>query len=133
MNRRRLTDAVVRMFRHGSLAQTTPMNPILKFSTPPGLLLLMFAMAIGCNEGRTELPTASVAGTVTYNGKPLEKGRIVFVHQSGQAVGADINGDGTFQLAAFLGQNQVGISCFTPEQMPNSPYSRPGISNGKSL
>lgn len=98
-----------------------------------GLLLLLTA-TIGCGDGRVGLPTAPVAGTVTYQGKPLASGRILFLHPSGQGAAADIAADGTFKLTAFQGKNQVVVACFTqepPNPDPKAPFARP--QQGKSL
>ena len=77
-------------------------------------LPLILAVVIGCGDGRVKLPTAPVAGSVSYQGKPLTKGRIIFFHPSGQAAAADLAADGTFKLAAFQGKNQVAIECLAP-------------------
>lgn len=80
------------------------------------LLPLLMIVVLGCGDGRVKLPTASVTGTVTYQGKPLGTGRIIFYHPSGQAAGVDLTTDGSFGLAAFQGNNQIAIECFAPEQ-----------------
>jgi hypothetical protein len=97
------------------------------------ILLLALAASMGCGDGRMKLPTASVSGTVTYRGKPLASGKIIFFHETGQAGSADISADGAFTLTAFQGKNQVAIECYAPnKQNPNSPPS-PGTPLGPSL
>jgi hypothetical protein len=95
--------------------------------------LLLLTVAVGCGDGRVALPTAPVAGTVAYQGKPLSTGRIVFLHQSGQGVTTDITAEGTFKLAVFQGNNQVAISCFAPDAPSPNSQARPGPPIGKSL
>jgi hypothetical protein len=75
-------------------------------------LPLMLVVAIGCGDGRVKLPTAPVAGTVTYRGKPLGFGKIVFFHPSGHAAAAEIAADGAFTLTAYQGINNVSVECF---------------------
>jgi hypothetical protein len=87
-------------------------------------LPLLLILVMGCGDGRVHLPTAPAAGVVTYRGKPLSKGRIIFVHLSGQAVATDLAADGTFNLAAFQGKNQVAIECCAPDQPKPNPNSR---------
>lgn len=77
--------------------------------------LLMLLVAIGCGDGRVRLPTAGVSGTVTYQGKPLSGGRVLFYHPSGQAAAADIAADGSFKFLAFQGKNQVAVYCYQCE------------------
>jgi hypothetical protein len=96
-------------------------------------LMLISIVMLGCGDGRVKLPTAPVAGTVTYQGKPLTAGWIAFVHPSGQGAGADIAADGTFKLAAFQGKNQVAISCYAPEPSNPDPHARPMVQQAKSL
>ncbi|MBN2292153.1 MAG: hypothetical protein JXM70_06990 [Pirellulales bacterium] len=85
-------------------------------SIPRCFPLLILLVLLGCGDGRVKLPTALVAGTVTYQGKPLGTGRIIFFHPSGQAVATDLSADGTYELAAFLGNNRVAITSYLPEQ-----------------
>ena len=80
---------------------------ILRCSLPVLLTVLM-----GCGGGTVSLPKASVAGSVTYQGKPLHTGRIIFFHPSGQAASGDLGAGGTFNLVAFQGKNQVAVECF---------------------
>lgn len=75
-------------------------------------LLPLLMVALGCGDGRVKLPTASVAGAVTYQGKPLGLGRVIFLHPSGQAAAASLAANGTFQMVAFQGKNQVAIQCY---------------------
>jgi len=56
------------------------------------VLLLLTALAAGCGRGdRSEL--AAVAGTVTFDGKPLESGKVIFESRGARpAVGTIENG-----------------------------------------
>jgi hypothetical protein len=97
------------------------------------VLPLMLVVMMGCGDGRVKLPTAPVTGTVTYQGKPLRTGRIVFFHSSGHATGTAIGADGTFTLSAYQGKNQVAIECFAAGSANAGSDSRAGMSSAKSL
>jgi hypothetical protein len=97
-----------------------------------GLLLLLTA-AIGCGDGKVKLPTAPVAGKVSYQGKPVAGGRITFLHQSGQGVAADLAADGVFKLSAYQGKNQVTVECFAPGPQGPGAQAALGRTQRKSL
>ncbi len=79
----------------------------------------MFALSVmtGCGEQIDKNPTAPVKGVVTYQGKPLETGEIVFFPDSGEQIAhGKIQSDGTFELTtydegdgAFPGMHKVTI------------------------
>jgi hypothetical protein len=96
-------------------------------------LLLWLIAVVGCHGGGVALPTAPVAGTVTYRGKPLNAGRIIFFHPSGQAVGANIAANGSVRVAAFQGKNQVAVELFAPGRPNPNPDGRPRMLPGASL
>ena len=81
------------------------------------LLLLVIAATIGCG-GDSGLSKAPVTGVVTYRGKPVDVGKIVFFHSTGQATSADFKKDGSFQGVAYVGPNKVAIVSFGPDR-PN--------------
>lgn len=65
----------------------------------------------GCGHD-TQRPTAPVSGLVTYQGKPLDHGRVVFIHEpSGHGAAGEIAADGRYTLNAILGPNAVMIEC----------------------
>lgn len=79
-------------------------------------VVLAISVSSGCNHG-PEL--ASVEGTVTYRGKPLETGKIMFVPASGRTANGRIeNGKivavSTFALSdgALTGDHRVAIFSF---------------------
>ena len=95
------------------------------------LPLLLMVVVIGCGDGRVKLPSAPVAGTVTYQGKPLAGGRVLFCHPSGQPAGAKIAADGSFNLLAFQGKNQVAVQWYVK---PDSGFdTNIGLGPFKSL
>ena len=70
-------------------------------------------LLVGCSSGR--LKTAPVQGTITYNGKPVPQGSIMFQPVDGPAATANIN-NGSYSLktyrdgdGAVLGKHKVTI------------------------
>lgn len=51
----------------------------------------MFAISVGCGDGRLQL--GKVSGVVTVDGKPLQKGQIEFLTDSRRAYGSVENGE----------------------------------------
>ncbi|HBO43810.1 MAG TPA: hypothetical protein DD670_07740 [Planctomycetaceae bacterium] len=92
------------------------------------VLTLTFVVSlIGCGS-KLPFDAAQVTGTVTFRGKPLEHGEIVFLPMEGtpgpQAVGT-IQADGTFEMRSgnlpgvALGTHRVTVHCrgeLPPEQ-----------------
>ena len=96
-------------------------------------LVLAVIAASGCGGRRgIDLPTASVSGKVTYQGKPLSFGRVTFFHPSGHAAGADIAADGTFALNAYQGNNGLSVECYDYLR-PGSRVQRSRMGDDKSL
>ena len=103
-------------------------------------LTLLFAtlMLLGCGENRTLAP---VRGQVLYNGAPLRFGSVTFQPASGQPAQAQIQPDGTFELAtrgegagAVVGPNRVRVTCYEgqdPAYVPTEPQSETTL--GRSL
>jgi hypothetical protein len=81
------------------------------------LLGLALLAALGC-------ATASVSGTVTYEGKPVAKGKITFVDDdpNGAAAGTDIEGGRYSVTGLSSGKKRVYILIIAggaPEQAPD--------------
>ena len=94
------------------------------------ILFLLLGALFGCGS-KDPFPLAPVQGTVSYQGKPLELGRVVFIPAKGtpgpQAVGK-IEPDGSFRMStanrdgAAIGQHVVTVHCRrepTPEEARN--------------
>jgi hypothetical protein len=77
----------------------------------PLLLLpfLLFATVVGCSKSDAGPKSAFIKGTVTYNGKPVEKGQITFTIVGHPPTIMDII-DGQFVGEAETGTNRVIIS-----------------------
>jgi hypothetical protein len=64
---------------------------------------------MGCSGGIKEAPYANVSGTVTFNGQPIEKGKITFSLEGRPPSTMDIV-NGKFSGTAQVGQNRVWVS-----------------------
>jgi hypothetical protein len=71
------------------------------------LLFLLFVVLVGCS-GDTPRYT-NIKGTVNYNGKPIEKGQIIFAMEGRPPSSMDIV-DGLFNGQAMVGTNKVSVS-----------------------
>jgi len=74
-----------------------------------------FAVAVGVTVGcgnKGDAPAyANVSGTVTYNGKPLDKGQITFSTEGRPPTAMDVV-DGKFAGQAMIGSNRVQVAAY---------------------
>jgi hypothetical protein len=96
------------------------------------VLMLTLGVLEGC--GPPKKLTAAVSGRVTFKGEPLTRGRIIFMHKSGQSASGEIGADGRFGLDAPVGFCYIAISCHEapPANIPPEKLV-PGVFNTKSL
>ncbi len=71
----------------------------------PGLVLVLLAMQTGCGG----VKKAPVSGRVTYNGKPVKSGHIMFMSTNGVPGTGELDGDGRYRLQAAVGENTVTV------------------------
>ena len=99
---------------------------------------LIFSLLCGCGSNAS-IPLGQVSGTVTYNGKPLDHGNVVFTPETGHGVPATatIEKDGSYQMSisgghqgAPLGKFLVGVKCC---EKPNDKQARDMNFRPKSL
>lgn len=64
----------------------------------------------GCGSGRPE--TAPVHGQVTYQGKPVVEGTIIFYPQKGRPATASLAPDGTYRLTTFKPNDGATLGCY---------------------
>lgn len=72
--------------------------------------ILWLATLTGC--GFSDAPKreyADVTGTITYQGEPVTMGTVMFQPASGAPVIGEIQGDGTYEIKAVVGPNEVMI------------------------
>lgn len=74
-----------------------------------GLAVAVGVVGCGKNDGAPAF--ANVSGTVTYNGKPLEKGIVTFSTDGRPPSAMDIV-DGKFAGQAMVGSNKVAVAAF---------------------
>jgi hypothetical protein len=99
----------------------------------------LLCLTAGC--GGDGLPVAPAQGTVTYNGKPLEFGSVLFEPVvKGPPARADIQPDGTFVLGTYstsdgavIGKHKVRITCFDTQRPGYQPPAGEEGTAGKSL
>lgn len=73
------------------------------------------AMACGCGPKEVSHEYGKIKGTVTWNGKTLDHGTVVFQHLTGPVTEARINPDGTYETNAVVGETKVAINCREPD------------------
>jgi len=72
-----------------------------------GVCLAVTAAMVGCSGDAGKPPLARVSGTVSYKGKPVESGRVVFTPvvgkggDTGQSASGMIGPDGSYSLTTF--------------------------------
>ncbi len=81
------------------------------------VVLLASCWGCGSNAGPYAGKTVPVKGKVTYKGKPLTQGEILFEPDSGREANGNIQPDGTFELSTFKagdgavpGKHRVAVS-----------------------
>jgi len=88
--------------------------------SPCHLVILILAMVAGCQQNEKQ-NYADVRGTVTFNGKPIEKGQITFAPEGRPPSTMDIV-DGKFAGEAMVGENKIVVSArkkaATPLRLP---------------
>lgn len=95
------------------------------------VLLLLAGMSPGCSDNAE---TFLVRGTVSYQGKALERGTVLFnpVDPGSSPSRAAIQPDGTFELRAAPGEHKITVALYT-ETDPNQDSESPGYVAPKSL
>ena len=84
------------------------------------LLFLFLATVVGCGN---KLTYANVKGTVTYNGKPIDKGQIVFTAEGKPPTIIDID-DGKFTGQAVVGSNRISVSALKKSTVAPKPLPK---------
>ena len=86
-------------------------------------VLLIVIGTAGCRPGPKIVP---VSGKVTYNGKALKFGSVMFQPESGPLARGTIQPNGTFQLTTYkdgdgcaVGTSKVRITCFQSQNAGN--------------
>jgi hypothetical protein len=69
-----------------------PLSPRRRYGGALLVLLLICSLAAGCGK-----PKGSVSGKVTYQGKPLTAGFVLFTPEKGSVVDARIDNEGNYR------------------------------------
>jgi hypothetical protein len=98
-------------------------------------LALLLTAILGCSR-KHGMETAPVSGKVTYKGKPVPNGTVMFVPAEGPAATGEIGPDGSYRLTTYvpndgavLGSHKVSITALQdtggglPEQRSGTPPS----------
>lgn len=102
-----------RWFSHGMLA---------------GAVAVAMCLTVGCSQSSQG---TTIRGTVTFSGKPLERGTLLFnpTDKTLSATRAEIQQDGSYELVAAPGDYQIIVTAFSsdpPTVAPDHPdYVRP--------
>ncbi len=99
-----------------SLGRIGPLVPL----SPCPLVILILAVVAGCQPNEKQ-NYADVKGTVTFNGKPIEKGQITFAPEGRPPSTMDIV-DGKFAGEAMVGENKIMVSA---RKKPTAPLRLP--------
>ena len=85
-------------------------------ASPRSLCLLSLVLLFGCTRGG-DLPTAPVSGKVTYKGKPVPSGTVMFVPEKGPPATGEIGKDGSYSLGTYgkndgavLGKHKIAVT-----------------------
>lgn len=94
------------------------------------MLLALIGLASGCSDNAGTTP---VRGTVTYQGKPLEGGTVLFnpINSAHSPARAKIQPDGTYELHAPPGEHKIAVNLYTetdPSLEPDDPGYKPAQS-----
>jgi hypothetical protein len=71
-----------------------------------GLVLALLGVQAGCGGGVKKAP---VSGRLTYNGKPVKSGHVMFLSANGVAGTGELDGEGRYKLQAAVGENTVTV------------------------
>jgi hypothetical protein len=103
---------------------TMPVNVLRRVAA--ALAVTSLVALAGCGDNRPK--TAAVQGTVTYKGKPVPRGTIMFAQEGATAATGEIGADGTYRLTTFrdgdgavLGAHKVVITAMQDNSDPNAP------------
>jgi hypothetical protein len=85
----------------------------------------MLLMLAGCGESGPV--TYPVTGKVSYQGKPLPLGTMMFVSESSPPASATIEPDGSYHLEAAEGKYRVSVVAMPPQQGRPDPNVEGGF------
>ncbi len=81
--------------------------------------LVTIVVLLGCGGNKSVLPTATVSGTITYQGKPLTVGEVIFFHKSGPLEDSEYD---EIKKNPQKGKRLIEGVSFLEEVIPLAPY-----------
>jgi len=90
-----------------------------------GCLLLAALVFVTTGCGKTEKPTASVSGTIKYNGKPLTVGYVNFLSPSGSGGQSPLDENGGYKIDGPLDVGEYRVYLQAPIPGQNPPGTKP--------
>ena len=88
-------------------------------------LLACACWCAGC--GRRCLPTGSVSGRVTYNGRPLTTGVITFVNEkAGSGASGELDSSGSYRIA-LIRPGEYDVALYGRPLRPESPVQNQSV------
>jgi len=92
------------------------------------MIVVMLGFFSGCGYFRSGKPTAAVSGHVTYQGKPVNEGQVIFIPVGeGYAVSAELQSGGTYRVQTQDGGLLPGsyqVSVVPPViKLPDTPQT----------
>lgn len=100
----------------------------VRTSAPRAAALLIAVVGLAA-AGCSQRGTGNVTGKVTYKGKPLASGSVIFTTPDAPAVPANINEDGTFACANVL-EGTAAVAVISPNdtsEARETAAQKPGI------
>jgi hypothetical protein len=96
--------------------------PGVAWAAAAALVAALLLGLTGCGSGR-----GTVSGKVSYRGKPLATGSVVFVGPDKTPITAEIGTDGTYTATGVLeGSNRVAVVSYDPATLvPTDKAGRP--------
>ena len=108
-----------------------------KYFTMILVTVITLPIVLGCGPSRPE--TATVTGKVTFQGKPVPEGTIMFYPENGRSASGRIQADGTYTLATFengdgaiLGNHTVTVEAVRFPQGAQPKSLKEEIAMGKN-
>lgn len=79
-------------------------------------LLVSLAMLAGCSSSKTDGPSGTISGKVTYNGKPVTEGLVQFYNaDTGQGGEGKIDESGNFKIETGIPVGEYSVFVTPPE------------------
>jgi hypothetical protein len=92
-----------------TLLANLPAKPVIRLVCGLSLLFCVLLLTTGCGGSKRSVEHVNVTGKVTYNGKPVTGGQIMFVSKDGFASTGRIDENGNYTINAPLGEVKITV------------------------